>query len=250
MKTIAKALKVLQHFTPEHEEWGVTELARATDIHKVIMHRILRSFAAERFLVQDSKTRRYRLGDGLFRLVRNNLRNVDVVDVARPHLELLRAETNETVVMTVRFGLRVVVAEVLESSQIVRVTGALGNQAPIHCSAAGKLFLSLGPDTLLDEQLVQGLKAYTPRTITTVSGLKKELAQAMKRGWAVDDEESVVGIRSIAAPVLGGDGGVEACIAVRVPTARLPRSGFRRLGARVAACGNLVSEEMQQLLRV
>lgn len=246
MKTIAKTLKVLKCFTPEHEEWGVTELGRATGIHKVIVHRVLRSLAAERFVVQDPKNRRYRLGGGLIELARNSLRNVNVAEVARPHLEKLRNDTKETVLLSIRRGLSILVVGAYESPQTIRVTGVVGDQAPMHCSAAGKLFLSFGPPAVLEELLAHRLKTYTPKSLTHAAALKEELARVHKRGWAVDDEESVPGIRAVAAPVTRNDGGIEACIAVRGPAARLPRSSLRRLAARVMVVANTVSAEMQQ----
>ena len=90
------------------------------------------------------------------------------------------------------------------------------------------------------------MKVYTVKSLTDAAGLKKELARVHMRGWAVDDEETVPGIRAVAAPVTRSDGSIEACIAVRGPATRLPRSSFARLAPRVMLVAKIVSAEMQQ----
>lgn len=246
MKTVAKAIKVLKCFTPEHEEWGISELGRATGINKVIVHRLLRSLAAEQFVVQDPVTKRYRLGSGIIELARHSLRDVNVADVARPHLERLREQTNETVLLVVRRGSMVVVAEPFESRQIVRVSASVGDQNPMYYAATGKLFLTFGPPSLLENLLKTKLKRCTPNTLTTAAEITKELALTRKRGWAVDDEEAVLGVRAVAAPVFGHDGEIEACIAVRAPAARLPRSSQATVAARIIAAADAIAAELQR----
>jgi DNA-binding IclR family transcriptional regulator len=246
VKTVAKALRVLKYFTPEHEEWGVSEIARASGINKVIVHRILRTFAADRFVAQDARTRRYRLGEGLIEMARRNLQPLDIGDIARPELERLRDATNETVMLVVRRGMATVVAEPFESRQTVRVTAQVGDWAELYCSATGKLFLTYGPAWLLDELLKTRLKRHTPNTLTRAPELRKALLLIRQRGWAADDEEAVPGIRAVAAPILRADGSVVACIAVRAPAVRLPRSTMPQLAARAVETAKGISAEVQK----
>jgi DNA-binding IclR family transcriptional regulator len=100
MKTVAKAIRLLKMFSAEHEEWGASELGRAVEMDKVIVHRLLRALAEGGLLVQDGETRRYRLGPGLIALVHGNLGSMDLPSLARPHLERLRDETGETILLS------------------------------------------------------------------------------------------------------------------------------------------------------
>jgi DNA-binding IclR family transcriptional regulator len=171
---------------------------------------------------------------------------VDISTLARPALEQLRDQTEETVMLVVRRGLAAIVAQPFESRQTVRVTAQVGDWASLHSSATGKLFLAYGPAGLIEELLENRLERFTPNTITSAVALRKAVAQARRRGWAVDDEEFVDGIRAVAAPVLRDDETLVACVAVRAPATRLPRARFPELAAQVVDAATRLSAELQR----
>jgi DNA-binding IclR family transcriptional regulator len=66
----------------------------------------------------------------------------------------------------------------------------------------------------------QGMPELTPSTITTLEGLADELERVRERGYAYDDEETLVGLRCVAAPIYSSEGTVVAAISFSVPAYR------------------------------
>ena len=103
-KTVAKSLSILKQFTPAAGDLGASDVSRLLGMDKVIAYRLLRTLAAEDFLVQDASSKKYRLGPDLIELASDNLRQVPAVEVVRPWPESLRDLSDETVMFVVRRG--------------------------------------------------------------------------------------------------------------------------------------------------
>ena len=244
MKTVTKALTILRMFSAQHIEWSVSDLAAQLGLDKSNVHRLLRALAEAEFIAQDPHTKRYRLGAGVLELARNHVARLRPHEIARPHLEALRAESGETAALAIRDGLEIVVVQMAESRLPVRVSTTLGARAPLHCSAAGKIYMAFCPEPLLAEVLGKGLKAYTANTITRPETLRSEVEKAQKQGWAAVDEEHEEHIRVIAAPVWNATGSVEACVALRSPTVRLKKSDLAMHAKRVMRVARAISLDL------
>ena len=220
-KTVAKALTILKQFTPAAGDLGAADVARLLHMDKVIAYRLLRTLSSEDFLVQDPKTKKYRLGPGLIGLASQDLRELPASEAARPWLKKLRDASTETTMFVVRRGTECVVSLAFESPQPMRVTANIGDAESLHTTASGKVMLAFCPPSLFDEVLMTGLPARTPRTITNPDKLRSEIKRILAKGWALDNEECVTGIRAIAAAVFGRNGVFEGCIAIRGPGTRM-----------------------------
>lgn len=243
-KTVAKALAILKQFTPVAGDLGASDVARLLGMDKVIAYRLLRTLATEDFVVQDPATKKYRLGPGLIELASHNLREVPASESARPWMESLRDLCDETVMFAVRRGTEVVVSLPLESRQPMRVTANVGDAESMHSTASGKVMLAFGPESLFDEVLVTGLPAMTPRTITSPDKLRAEVKRVRARGWAMDNEECVTGIRALAAGVLGRGGAIEGCLAIRGPATRLTDAMIERVAPELVRAAQAVSKKL------
>lgn len=243
-KTVVKALTILKQFTPAAGDLGASDMARLLGMDKVIVYRLLRTLAAEDFLAQDPVTKKYRLGPGLIELASHNLRQVPASQVARPWMESLRDVCDETVMFVVRRGTETVVALPLESRQPMRVTANVGDAEFMHSTASGKVMLAFGPESLFDEVLVTGLPAVTPRTLTSPDKLRAEVKRVRARGWALDNEECVTGIRALASGVFGRGGALEGCLAIRGPASRLNDATVERVAPELLRAAQAVSREL------
>jgi len=103
-KTVAKSLSILKQFTPATGDLGASDVSRLLGMDKVIAYRLLRTLAAEDFLVQDASSKKYRLGPDLIELASDNLLQVPAGEVVRPWMESLRDLSDETVMFVVRRG--------------------------------------------------------------------------------------------------------------------------------------------------
>jgi DNA-binding IclR family transcriptional regulator len=137
-----------------------------------------------------------------------------------------------------------VVSVPLESRQPMRVTANVGDAEALHSTASGKVMLAYGPESLFDEVLVTGLPAVTPRTLTTPDKLRAEVRRVRARGWALDNEECVTGIRALAAGVFGRGGGLEGCLVIRGPASRLTDQAIEAVAPELFKAAQAVSKKL------
>jgi DNA-binding IclR family transcriptional regulator len=244
MKTIVKAVAVMRVLASEEREWGVTEVAVATGIDKVITHRILQTFLKEQWVSRNAQTRRYRLGPAAIQLSRGNPSRRGAIEAARPYLQSLSQATGETAFVTVRHAYSVVVAASCESEHLVRVSSQVGNYAPLYCSATGKAFLAFEPPTLLEMTIKRGLLPVSKGTITEPARLRAAIEETARRGWSEEREEFHEHICGVAAPIRGELGFVDACIAVRGPVMRLGSGSLDALAERTSEVAAAISRDL------
>ena len=110
-----------------------------------------------------------------------------------------------------------------ESGQAIRMRSDIGVRKPAYCTAEGQVILAFEQQEIVDRIIGGGLIARTPQTITDGEQLKRVLQDIRVRGCAIEDEESEVGMRCIAAPLRDDSGEVVAAIGVGGPVSRLSK---------------------------
>ena len=221
MNSVRKTLSILRQFTHGNPERGVTEIGRALNMDTASVHRYLRTLEEGGFIERNPETRRYRLGLALVELAGVRLAQTRLVDVAKPHLAWLLRETGETVQLSIRDGRNVFYVDILESPEPIRVASKVGDRAPLHCTAAGKLFLAFVDDTRREELLSGPLLELTANTVTDRDRLGAELTEIRRREISIDDEGFISYLRAVAAPVRDPSGDMIAAVAIGGPTQRV-----------------------------
>jgi IclR family KDG regulon transcriptional repressor len=219
--SVSNAARVLKAFTPGEREWGVTDLARRLSIAKSTAHRLLATLTDEGLLEQDPATGRYRLGLVVFDMAAA-AQSVDLHEAVLTPMTELRNRTGETVQVAVLDGREVVYVERLDSPNTLRLFIEVGRRNAAHSTGCGKALLAfLPPDQL--ERVLRGwtMEPKTPHTITDVKVLRDDLADARRRGYAVNRRESEAGIISVAAPIRDVSGRAVAAVSVAGPAERL-----------------------------
>lgn len=243
MKTVEKALSLVNLVASENRGWGVTELSRAVGIDKAIVYRLLKTLTAGRWVEKDLSTKLYRLGPAIGELARRGSFRDRLVEIAQPVVEALSISTQETAFVTFRDGLEVVVAVSAESPLMVRVGSVVGHRAPLYCSATGKSFLAFEAPTLLELAIERGLSPRSKGTITDSRQLRAAIVQTAKRGWSEENEEFHDDVRGVAAPIMSGPT-VAAAIAIRAPTARIKQGDLARLAEQVRTAAATISKQI------
>lgn len=147
-----------------------------------------------------------------------------LVELAGPTLELLAAETGETINLAVPGALGAEHLAQRDSAHFVAVTNWVGRRVPHHVAANGKVFMAFGAAPLPDE-----LERFTPRTITDRPELERSLEPVRRRGYATAVDELELGLAALAAPVRTADGEVAAALSISGPTNRLTSERIERL---------------------
>ncbi|MGQ0675456.1 MAG: IclR family transcriptional regulator [Rhodospirillales bacterium] len=223
--TLAKGLDVLEALS-DVEEIGLSELARRQGVSGPTLFRILATLGARGY-VHKSPTGRYRLTLKAWEVGAKAVRRLALRDVARPFMERLAAETQETVNLSVRQGDGIVIIDKIDSPHPVRAETFVGLRAPVHCSATGKAIVAFERPEALEALLPERLQRHTDATITERAALLRELAQVRRQGWARNREEWRPGVCAAAVPVRDAAGAVAASLSVTVPTSRFLAEAVR-----------------------
>ncbi len=243
LKTVKKALDILDQFSETRPVLGITELSKVTGINKSIVYKILQTLMEGELIARDSETRRYRLGSGIVNLAGRHLANLRPLDIARPHLLRLWEETAETIHFVVQENHSIMITQVYESSQSLRVSSHLGEIGSLHGSAAGKVFLAFGNQTLLETYLENGLEALTLKTITDTENLRTELQKIRRRGYSASNEEQEIDFCAIAAPIFDTAGNMPGALAIAVPPSRFKSKRVGELSKILLRSTNAIMDE-------
>jgi len=205
----------------------LTELSRQLDVPKSSLLAILRTLR-ERGYLELSRAGEYQLAAKAIELSRDvwlkSPSHNNLLGVARSHLVELQDKTGEAVFLGVAAtgGADMVYVDHVESSQLIRYSGGVGEHRPLYCSASGLAFLAFLPPQRQEEYLrTANLVPLTPRTLTNVERLRMRLEEVRRTGVAISIEEFVTGASAIAAPIFGREGGPVAACSLAGPTDRI-----------------------------
>lgn len=246
LKTVEKAMRILQAFTHARPELSIGELSRELDIHKSIVSRLVNSLCRGQLLEQDPVTRKVRVGVGAFRLGSIFASRQNIVQKVTPFLGTLVARIGQSVHAMVLDGALGLVVATVESPSALRVIMRVGEHRYLHATAGGKLFLAFSPPWLLETIIVDpGLLKLTPTTITDVDVLRKELDAVRKSHISWNNGESHTGAGGVAAPVLDEGGNIVAAISAVYPL-NVPSESEKN---EIAEQTLLISERISALFR-
>jgi IclR family pca regulon transcriptional regulator len=207
----------------------LTEIAVAVSLDKSTVFRSVHTLERLGYLARDPETKRYRPALKVLRLGFTALDSLGLRQIAQPYLKALSEESGETTNMTVRDGKEVVYVARNRTRQIVSINLHLGSRLPVYCTSMGKVLLIDKSQDELRHLLGEGpYPARGPNTLTTLEALVAELASARRQGYAINDDELVAGLRSVAAPIRGCRGEIVAAINISVPSARVSRGELER----------------------
>jgi IclR family transcriptional regulator, KDG regulon repressor len=225
--TVGKASRVLDLFTTETPEWGVTEAALALQVPRSSAHDLLDTLACTG-LLRRVEGNRYRPGVKLLCLSSAALDSFAVRGEARPVMECLAGRLGATIHLAILDQAEVVyIDKVTPSSGPQIAKSAIGRRLPAHASAVGKALLAHQPTATITHTLERlDLQQLTERTVCSVDALRFELRGALRAGVARDREGSVQGVCCHAAPIVER-GATTAAISVSVPIAAEQRMADR-----------------------
>jgi IclR family acetate operon transcriptional repressor len=220
---------------------SLSKIAAEAGLSDATTLRYLSSLVSHGLLDRDPASRQYRIGMRMFLLARSAVSGRDFMSMVVSSMARLVEQFNETVNFGARVGHDLVIVHALQSSQPIRMGAAVGDKDAWHASGLGKAILSTLPVTDVRSLLARtDLTQLTPRTLTDPDDLLRELARVRERGFAIDDEETVEGLRCAAAPVRDAAGTARYALSVSGPAYRLPH-------ARLLDIGETVSEQAQLL---
>ena len=223
MKSLAKALSVMDLLVSQSDEMSITEISMALGIPKGTAHRILASLVKYKYARQDQETKKYGLGIRFYMMQSPSDRFKALCAVMTPLMRELNLKCKETVSAASLVQNEIEYIERFESEMLLRVSIRVGTRFPAHCTATGKVLLAALSDADLTH-LYKGrgrLKKCTGASITSMRELKTALEKVREQGFASDSEEALIGVNCVASPIYNLKGEVVAAVSISGPRERM-----------------------------
>ncbi len=221
IQSVAHALDVLEQFYGELDELGVTELSKRLKLHKNNVFRLLATLESRGYIEQNKATENYRLGIRCLQLGQTYIHQMGLLRQAGPILEDVSRQSRENTYVAVLRRSAVVPVTVVESTLPVRIISNVGETLPLHATAVGKAYLAFESEEGLRNAVGNTLEKFTDKTITDLHALADHLKGVAARGYAVDNGEHLIDVRSVAVPIRDYTRNVVGALAVSGPAYRL-----------------------------
>ncbi len=194
---------------------GFADLLEGSGMSRASLHRTLSEMTENGFLVHPTQREEYRLGPFLRSAAALASAVTSVVDIARPHMDALRDECRETVVLAELHGVHVVPVARADGLHEMRMNQEVGKRYPAHAGATGKVLLANLPTDERDELLGGAeLDQLTSSTVTDRAGLDADLRRIADSVVGVSHGERVPDAVAISAPVFDADGRCVAALTI------------------------------------
>jgi IclR family KDG regulon transcriptional repressor len=212
---------------------SLIEITKRLDIPKSSVHGLLKTLEARGYVRAEDGG--YGLGYKIFATGMSYINGVSLVDRASGIVADLNRRTGETVHLASLDGTEVFYLLIKESPHPFRMVSQVGIRLPAHLTAVGKALLAqLSTEEMLRRYEGKSLAVLTDNSIRNLSELLDELAVTRDRGYAVDNEESNLGVQCVACAIRDAQGLPVAAISVTAPTVRMDRNRYARLVAQSA----------------
>lgn len=214
-QSLKRGLDILELLDKSPKLLGVREIARQLELSPTIVQRHLTTLLAQCYVEQDSETRRYYLGYRAMKLGNQLLRGDRLVATAHTELTRLAEQYNLSSYLGSRRGDRGLYLLSVQNSGPINIQTTPGELTYLHCTAMGKVLLSELSDEEVFELLGPGpLEQVTPRTIVNTAEIVAQLDEVRKNGYASVNEEAILGVISIAAPIFDASLKMKAALSV------------------------------------
>ena len=215
VQSVCKAMDLLSCLAQAGVPLTLGELSSRTGMPRATVHGLLAAMRPSAVVEQSPADGRYRLGIRLFEYGCAVSRGWNILEAAAGPMGWVAEETGETVSLAALDRGDVLILDRADAHSNFRVVSEKGSRLPLHCTSQGKLLLAYQPPAQQRQLLRQcDFTPYTPHSHTDAAALEAELAEIRRQGYAIENGELRIGLRSVAAPVFGMDGSVTHAICV------------------------------------
>ena len=232
LQSAANTLTVLE-IIAQNPESGINEIVDLSGIGKSTVFRILYTLESRNYITR-METGRYRLGLKLFSLGKIVEKDCGIIQLAHPYLERLSNEAEETAHISIwKDRLNIVfIDKVVSTNTSLQMGSYIGYSRPAHLTASGKVLLSVCSDERIQEYINETeFTRLTDTTISSGNALFAEIQKIREQGYAVDNEESEIGLVCMADLIYDSFRQPYAAISISGPAPRMWQNHERNLAA-------------------
>ncbi len=244
IQSVAKAMRLLDILAASSVPLTLAELSTLTHWPKSTIHGLLSTMRESSVVAQDAEGR-YMLGIRLFEYGCTLSSSWTIIETAKPFIQHISYATGEAVFLSILDRGEVITLDRADNRTGLQASAEMGCRLPVHCTSQGKLFLAYMPEEEREALLSRiELNAYTSHTITTEKALRSELEHIRQQGFAVENGEYKLGLRSVAAPIFDRDGEVRYAIGIIGMFRQLETDNFQKSIAVVRETAEKISKAL------
>lgn len=221
VKSASRVFDIIELLAKTPEGLTFSSLNSRLGLPKSSLHALLHVMVTRGYVAFEQRHRTYHLGIRVWEAGQAYLHHRDLLREARPVMDQIVGQINETVQLAVLDGIENVYLAKVDCSHPVRLQSEVGRRLYAHATGLGKVLLAHLPDGEREARLAGlALPCFTPNTVIDPQSLNLELAQARASGFAVDDQEYTPGLRCVAVPIHDHEGMVIAALSASIPLMR------------------------------
>ena len=245
IQSVNRALDILELFPGSSETLGLTEIAQFLGVSKSTAHGLVTTLVKRDFLQQEPTTRRYRLGVKIIHLGLFVVQHSQLGQAIHPWADMLCETYQEVVHIALLAGDVALVIQRFEPKTPHLLFPQSGSALPIHTTSVGKVLLAFSPPEI-QKQLFKTvpLTRKTQYTLTNKVLLMKALKKIREQEFALDEEESLIGVTCAGAPIRDRSGKVVAAISLSGSKSRMEEKGFKEIIEAVRGTAMKISSAM------
>ena len=248
--SVKKAFAILSAISSSKDGMGVSDLAKKLKMAKSTVHGMTSALEELGAVMRDPLTKKYKLGFTLLEIGRSAYSQIDLQTSAGPVTEELMEKTQTSVFLGILNWDQVTILDIVESRQGLNITAPVGSTIPLFAGAVGKIFLASMPEEQAAKIVKQnGLPRFTANSIVDMDVYFSELSEVREKGYAVDDEEYILGVRAVASPLMGL-GQLRSAIWAVGFKASLDEKKMQTLTAETQKAAKTISRRIQKQLLV
>lgn len=226
--SLAKGFRVLEVFDAEERELTLSEIAARAALDAGTTFRLVRTLVMLGYLENAESSKRYRLGLKVLDLGFNAIARMDLHTASRPILRSLIGPLNEAASIAALDGADMVyIARIQAGLARLGVTQRIGSRVPAYCTAVGYAVLAhLPPEQRRQVLNLRERIKLTENTPVTIPEIEQRLEHVHRFGYALSDQDTVMGVRVLAAPILDPDGHPWGSVSTATPAYLCPLDEF------------------------
>lgn len=242
IKSLSKAMEILGLMAQKKEALSLTEISKISGYPISTVYGIIATLRDYEIIEQDFKDGKYCLGKRLFEWGMSVSSVWDVSAVAHPVMQEVSANIGESVLLSTVDGTEVLIIDHVEAYAGITVAAKPGSRLPLYATSQGKLLLAYMPQSEAKRLMkMTRYNEYTPHTITNEDKLFNELGIIKNRGYAIEDGEFRIGLRSVSAPVFDMNGKVQHTLTMTGMFRRVTSKEFENAIGMIIAAAERIS---------
>lgn len=220
VKSLEKAMKILECFSIKEPELGITEISNQLNLNKSNVHNIITTFEKLGYIDKNKENGKYRLGLKIMHLSHVLSTTMAFHNIVHRCLNELSEKIDEIVYFGIPNEKNVMYLDGAFPEKMYNTRWVQGMTAPLICTGIGKAMLAYMDDEFVESLLAEPLVRYTDYTITDPVAMREELKLTRTRGYSIDNMEHEYGVKCVGVPIFNGSGIVMGALSTTGPSLR------------------------------